>query len=420
MMVPFFNKSNGIEQNIPLLRVGLYSVLVNVFLLALNIVMAILSGSLALAAEIVHNLADLTSAIAVLIGLKVSERKDRNFPYGLYKVENVVAIIVAFFIFFTAYEISREALAPGPREVIIHPWMLLGVIVAAVVPYLFSRFELQYGKEVNSPSLIADAKEFQAHVLSSGVIFAALLGQWLGLPLDWPAALLIVVWIAWVGWQTLADSMRVLLDVSVDSHTLEQARRIVLREPSVVQVNSLIGRNAGRFRFLEAEVGLRGQDFEKSHRIGHRIESSIRKELPHVERVLVHVEPAHKSLRRLVSPLADQAGTMSPTFCTAPFFAFTDFDKKEGQIKGKFIVPNPFVDACEGHGRGLKVSQWLLEEGMDVLISAEDITKKGSGYTLHAAGVLLHVTQDQTSDSAVQAYLTAEETSPASQEFSMT
>lgn len=406
-MFNLLTQPDVIDKTIPLERVGLYSVLVNVFLLALNVLLAFLSGSLALAAEIVHNLADLTSAVAVLIGLKVSQRKNRNFPYGLYKVENMVAIIVAFFIFLTAYEIAREALSSEPRHVFIHPWMLLGIIVAAVVPYLFSRFELRYGQAVNSPSLIADAKEFQAHVLSSGVIFAALLGQWLGFPLDWPAALLIVIWIAWVGWQTLADSMRVLLDVSVDNQTLEEARQIILREPSVIQVYSLIGRNAGRFRFLEAEVGLRVQEFEDSHRIGHGIEAAIRKTLPHVERVLVHVEPAHKFLRRIAIPLANQEGTISPDFCMALYFALTDFNKHEGRMTKRVIVPNPFVDEREAHGRGLKVSQWLLEHGTDVLISAEDISKKGAGYTLRAAGVSLHLTQSLTGDSALAAYVAA-------------
>lgn len=56
----------------PVERVGIYSILVNLFLLALNLVMAAQSGSLALAAETTHNLADLTASGAVLVGLKLS------------------------------------------------------------------------------------------------------------------------------------------------------------------------------------------------------------------------------------------------------------------------------------------------------------------------------------------------------------
>ncbi|NWF74842.1 MAG: cation transporter, partial [Nitrospirae bacterium] len=127
----------------PTERVALYSILVNVFLLGLNLVMATYSGSLALMAETVHNLADLAASAAVLIGLKLSQRKSGAFPYGLYKVENVSAIIVALFIFLTAYEIAKKALVEPGREFMMHPVMLVGVMIAALVPWLFSRYELR-------------------------------------------------------------------------------------------------------------------------------------------------------------------------------------------------------------------------------------------------------------------------------------
>ena len=80
---------------------GWASIAVNVGLTLLNLAIAIPSGSLAVAAEMVHNLVDLVASIAVLLGLKISQRHSKTFPYGLYKVENVVAVGVAMLIFFT-------------------------------------------------------------------------------------------------------------------------------------------------------------------------------------------------------------------------------------------------------------------------------------------------------------------------------
>lgn len=65
-------------------RVGWYSVLVNIFLFGLNFLMAAYSGSLALRAETAHNLLDLAASLSVLGGLAFSQRKSREFPYGLY------------------------------------------------------------------------------------------------------------------------------------------------------------------------------------------------------------------------------------------------------------------------------------------------------------------------------------------------
>lgn len=102
----------------------------NVLLSLLDLGLAYASGSLAVAAELTHNLVDLAASVAVLIGVHISERQSRAFPYGLYKVENVVAVGVSILIFFTAYEIAREALFAESRPAVVTPIILAGVATA--------------------------------------------------------------------------------------------------------------------------------------------------------------------------------------------------------------------------------------------------------------------------------------------------
>jgi divalent metal cation (Fe/Co/Zn/Cd) transporter len=73
-------------------RVAWASFGVNILLSLLNLAIAFASGSLAVAAEMIHNIVDLAASITVLAGIKISARKSRAFPYGLYKVENMVAV----------------------------------------------------------------------------------------------------------------------------------------------------------------------------------------------------------------------------------------------------------------------------------------------------------------------------------------
>lgn len=375
-------------------QVALYSLLVNLFLLGLNLAMAAYSGSLALMAETAHNLADLAASATVWIGLTLSQRKSHSFPYGLYKVENVAAIVVGLFIFLTAYEIAKEALLESDREVVTHPAILLGVVIAALVPWLFSRYELRIARTVNSPSLMADAREFQAHVLSSGVVFASLVGQWIGWPLDRPAALLIVLWIVHAGWETVTAGMRVLLDASIDAETLQRIRRIMERQPAVVEVKSLVGRNAGRYRFLEAEIGVRAQSLDKAHQISHAIESEICSEIPFVERVLIHMEPVSREAVRMAVPLTDQTGTVSRHFGLAPYFALTDRQTSTKERVREMIIANPF--AAHPRGRGLEVAHWLLEQHVDIVVTPDDIRDKGPGHALSDAGVTVIVRDVRT------------------------
>jgi len=366
---------------------GWLSLSVNVALLALNLSMAALSGSLALAAETTHNLLDLLASIAVLAGVTLSQRKTRAFPYGLYKIENVVAGFIALGTFFTGYEIARQALFAAPHTPDVRPLMLAGVILAAAIPLAFSQYELGLGRRINSPSLIADATEFRAHVLSSGVVFAALAGQMLGWPLDRPAALVIVLWIAYAGWKTLQDAMRVLLDASLDADTLNLIRQLITAHPEVAQVKSVMGRNSGRYRFIETEVALRVADLMRAHEIASEIEAEIRAEIPFVERVLVHTEPATHEFLRIAAPLSADDATMAETFGTAAHFALCDVRAADGQFIKQEILPNPY--ALEGKGRGIRLAEWLKAQGADIVLTPEPLQPSGLMYALQAGGVRL-------------------------------
>lgn len=371
-------------------RWGWASIGVNLLLTAINLVIAAASGSLAVAAEMIHNLVDLAASVAVLAGLKISQRQSKDFPYGLYKIENVVAVGVALLIFVSGYEIAKEAVFSDPRVAKVEPWMLVGVALSAAIPLVFSHFELRVGQEANSPALIADAQEYRAHIFSSGLVFVAMVGQIVGLPLDRAAALVIVLLIGKMGWELLSDGMRVLLDASLDPQTLSRVKEIIMQQPAVVEVRSLTGRNAGRYRFIEAEVGVRVRELDKAHQIGRAIASSIRQQVPHVERALIHVEPIDKPVRRFAAPLSDHGDVINDHFGTAPIFSLRDLRIEDGVFMGQSVVTNPYADSPRG--RGLKVAQWLIAQDIDVLVTADDIRDKGPGFALGDAGVEVIIT----------------------------
>ncbi len=380
-------------------RVAWASIAVNIFLSLLNLTIAAASGSLAVAAEMVHNLVDLVASVAVLAGVKISERESRAFPYGLYKVENLVAVGVALLIFFTGYEIAKSALFSEAQPVTVNAWMLGGVVLSAVVPLAFSVYEMRAGRRINSPSLMADAQEYRAHVFSSGVVLLALLGQWLGVPLDRYAALVIVVLIAKTGWDLLRDGMRVLLDASLDAETLDQVRALIEAEPAVTEIRSLVGRNAGRYRFIEAEVALRVDDLEKAFAIGQRLEGTIREQVPHVERVLLHYEPQVRTHLRYAAPLADPGGALSEHFGEAPYFGLATVRLADGQVERQEIVANPHLNVEKA--KGIRVAEWLVGLKVDAVLLREDLKGKGPTYVFGDAGVEMRLTQAATLHEAI-------------------
>jgi cation diffusion facilitator family transporter len=375
-------------------RVALASIGVNVLLSLLNLAIAAASGSLAVAAEMVHNLVDLVSSVAVLAGVKISERESRTFPYGLYKVENVVAVGVAVLIFLTGYEIAQQAVRGVAGPVTVNGWILAGVALSALIPLAFSVYQMRMGRALNSPSLIAAAQEYRVHVFSSGVVFLALIGRMVGFPVDRYAALVIVVLIARTGWQLLVDGMRVLLDASLGPETLERVRAIIQDDPAVTEIRSLVGRNAGRYRFLEADVALRVDDLEKAHNASQRIEEAIRAQVPHVERVRIHYEPKIRTHVRYAVPLDDPGGAVSQHFGEAPFFALVTVRTADGQAERQEVLANPH-QAVE-KAKGIRVGEWLVGLKADIVLLREDVHGKGPAYVFADAGVETRLTEATT------------------------
>jgi cation diffusion facilitator family transporter len=392
-------KENGPTPAI-LERWGWASIGVNVILTALNLAIAYASGSLAVAAEMVHNLVDLVASIAVLVGLKLSIRRSRDFPYGLYKIENVVAVAIALLIFLASYEIAREALLSKARETVVTPWILAGVALSLFIPFAFSFLEMRAGRRANSPSLVADAKEYRVHVLTSGMVFCALIAHTMHQPVDKIAALVIVLVVAKTGWNLLSDSMRVLLDASLDSATLAEAREIIEREATVVRIHTLIGRNAGRYRFLEADVEVKVRELEQADMVARRLERTLRENIPHVERAVVEVRPVKREMLRLALPLEKPDGPLSQHFGTSSVFLLVDKSRADGQIVGQNAVANPF--SGDPKGRGIKVAHWLVAQEVDVLLTRDDVRDKGPGHALGEAGVDVIVIRTTSVEEAIE------------------
>ena len=176
-----------------MLRVALYSLLFNLALVAAKLTLSALSGSLALRADAIHSTVDVMASLALILGVKISERKSESFPLGLYKVENLASIAISFLLFLTAYEIVLEAVRGEALPINYQGWVLYAVAAIIPLPYLFGSFQIKVGERTGSPSLIADGVQHKADVLTTSLVFLALIAQSVSLPLDRIAAAIIAL-----------------------------------------------------------------------------------------------------------------------------------------------------------------------------------------------------------------------------------
>lgn len=381
-------------------RVALYALLVNLVLAVIRGWLAFLSGSLAVVAVTIDAAIDVAAALLLWGGLKISMRKTKTFPYGLYKLENVIQVIVAILIFVAGAEILREAVLGGHSEVEASALAIWGMALSTVPILALGLYMAREGRRSASPGLLAEARHRWVDLVVSVVALLALLSARLGVPLDRPAAGVVAAFIIYSGWGLLWDGMKVLLDASLDQPTLAQVRKIAQSDPSVVKVRELEGRSSGRYRFLELVLVVAASNLEKAHAISTRVEDRIRKEVPRIDRVIIHCEPqAHADTKlRVAVPLTDSAGTLSSHFGEAPYFAWLVLATKTGELLKQETRTNP-IDQAE-KAKGILVAEWLIGEKVDLVVQNEPLGK-GPDYVFRDAGVRVEVWDVATLDEVV-------------------
>lgn len=382
-------------------KTAVLSIATNLLLVAIKATLALASGSLAIRADAIHSLSDIISSIIILLGIKISQRSTPAFPYGLYKLENLVALASSMLILFAGYEICREVFWGTQRQIEAIPLAVAGIILTILITWSFSRYEMKKGRETGSPSLIADARHIWTDMLSSLIILCSLIGDAIGLAIDRYAALVVVVFIARSASVIFLDSVRVLLDASLDYSTLHRIREIVLADPRVTAINAVWARNAGRYKFVELDLTFSIKDLEKGHNLSQELGNRIKKEIENVDRILIHYQPRQAEHLTLGTPLTEDRRTISDHFGEAPAFKLITVQPDKGSVLEEHLLANPFLH--EKKGKGIKVAQWLLQSRLDVLVVRKPQDGKGPGYVFGNAGVKILLTSESDADNALAA-----------------
>ena len=272
-------------------KISLYSVGINFLLSLIKIVGGLVSGSAALTADGVHSLSDLAASLSVYVGIVISNKKYKLFPHGLYKVENLVALVSAFAIFFAGYEIAKDVLFEEATLITNLP-VALGVIgMTVVITYLYSQWERGKAIELNSPSLLADSEHIKTDFYTALVVLVGVLGQYFGYPIVEKIAVVIVVYFIFhSGFEILKEAIKVLLDASLDHETIDEIKQILENEPKVKEIKTVTGRNAGSFQFVQLDIALDTDSLREAHAISDSLEGSIKEKMPFVEKVVIHYE----------------------------------------------------------------------------------------------------------------------------------
>ncbi len=375
-------------------RTALFSIAINSVIFGIKYGSAAVSGSLALKAEAFHTFADLVASLTVFVGLKIAKRKTKSFPYGLYKIENLISVVIAVVILYTGYEIAVEAITAKSVDLRNPGLAIFSLLSAIMITFWFSRYEKNIGQKNNSPVLLADAAHIRTDVLSNAVALLAIISNLIGYQFDKIAAFIIVGFIAKTGFQILIDGTKVLLDASLDYETLSKVEKIIVNTPQVIELKKLTGRNSGRFKFIEVGIVIKTHNLDKAHFITDKIERHIKDEIKSIDQVLIHYEPLQKAETVYVLPLTDDQASINSHFGEASCFMLVTFRTGE-KVAGKVdILNNPYSKIEKG--KGILTAEFLTQNKVDAVLVKSDFTSKGPSYVFSNSNTEVILTNEET------------------------
>jgi cation diffusion facilitator family transporter len=267
----------------------------------LQILVVIISGSVALLADTVHNVSDALTAVPLWIAFVIGRRPpNRRYTYGFGRLEDVaglfILIVIATSALVAGIESIRRLIEPQPVTNL--GWVLVAGLIGFAGNEIVAGYRIRIGRRIGSAALVADGVHARTDGFTSLAVVLGALGIWLGFPLADPiVGLLIsaVIVILLIG--TSRDIGRRLLD-GVDPDLVEQAELTVASVPGITTVDDLRMRWAGHRLVVEATVGSDPtMPVGEFHELEHQAADRLRGTLPrlHAVRLTPSAHPADPS-----------------------------------------------------------------------------------------------------------------------------
>ena len=278
---------------------GTVGIVSNSLLCIMKILIGWISGSIAIIADGINNLADASSSIITLVGFKLAALpEDEEHPYGHARIEYLAGMAVSVMIILVGVELGKSSidkiLEPSPLE---FSWVLVAVLILAIVIKVWqARFNISTGKKINSLALMATGADSRNDVISTCVVLlGVLIGHFAEIQIDGYLGLLVAVFIIWSGICLVKETVSPLLGEAPDHELVEQIAQIAKSHEGILDIHDLAVHNYGPgkiFASIHLEVDA-SVDVMESHDLVDNVEHEIANKLN--INITAHMDPVDLS-----------------------------------------------------------------------------------------------------------------------------
>lgn len=277
-------------------RVLFVVLLLNLVVFAAKAAYGLWSGSLAISSDAMHSLADAGANVIGLVVLHFAEAPpDDQHPYGHRKLEMVAAAAIGVTVAAAALRFAWDAVdalinaRPAPQTsllgfAVIGGTWLINLVVAA--------YEARRARDLDSAYLAADAAHTASDLIVTAGVAASFTASFFGHNWADPVgALLIIVFIGRVAWRILSANLTVLVDrVVVDP---DRVRAVACSVEGALDCHRVRSRGTEGAAHVDLHLLIDGElPLREAHDIAHSVEAELRRAIPAIVDVTIHMEPA--------------------------------------------------------------------------------------------------------------------------------
>ncbi|MBE6390000.1 MAG: cation transporter [Lentisphaerae bacterium] len=277
---------------------GITGIVCNLLLMVIKVVLAVISGSISVAADAVNNLSDAGSGIIAVTGFRLSAAPpDAEHPFGHGRSEYVAALVTALLISGLGITFFKDSAVAIFRPGRITADTVTVVILAGTVGvkcWLFF-FHRKVGKLINSDVLKAAAFDSLSDCLGTSVAVAAMIcSRYTDFPVDGCAGLAVAAMILYAGFSVLKETVSKLLGEPPEKNMVEKLKNTILSCPGIDGVHDIMIHNYGENSYYvtaHAEISCDGDRFS-AHDILENAEVAVGRTMP--VHLLLHGDPYSK------------------------------------------------------------------------------------------------------------------------------
>ncbi len=286
------------REGIRALKISLFALLLTT-LLQFGVVM--ISGSVALLADTVHNFADALTAVPLWVAFVLGRRlASRRYTYGYGRAEDLAGLFIIAVVAISAVVAAWQSISRFIHPQPLHNlwWVVAAGLIGFAGNEAVAIYRIRVGQKIGSAALVADGVHARIDGFTSLAVVVGAAGAMLGFPLADPiVGLLISATIIVLLWGTVRSIGARLMD-AIEPELVHRVEHALLETPGILAVSQVQLRWVGHRLQGAASVTLEDVSLSEADARAAEAAARVRAELPNVDAFLVRPIPMLRSERR--------------------------------------------------------------------------------------------------------------------------